>query len=1237
MRQHENLQYVLLWQPDIGGGGEAVVRLYSPDTIAPPQSKGSVMSTVGTPSSVDGPIPPFTVTVQGRMQRLSGGGLVWEGDPSVDISFSGDVPDLGYEPAGPFQRLVMRPAKREFKKVGVLITRIATGAGDAGKKAGDRLGGIFGTVRDAIANLFSDNDGDGGAGTRLVIDTTDNGDDGGETDPGHTSGTSGDTAEESARNTDRMDTENTEGEQSKYSDGAGTVLAVRDTSGGPSAGNTEPAPESDRPIQSDSAESTNGEPDPSIARDGGGESNDSSGTGQQRNTTESPETDAQPVRADAGGCVALNTAPAGKLQRITGIGPTYAERIIARRTERPFASIDDLTHVSGIGPQTVADITSEGVACVEEDFDTASGGAESDDADSATSTEDETQTINDETETTDTAKASDQESAGPDNWCAIDTSKEAARDSIVLHEIAWMGTRESYANEWIELKNRHGLGVNASGWQLQSGDGDIRVRLPDTQVGAKEFILLERTDDSSAPPEADATYTGGMTNSGGTLYLFDGECTLQDVVTADSGWPAGDNDNKLTMERAPSSGWQSSARGGGTPKRENSAGRERAESEESGDSNNTANGDNGTSTDSGNNGTSTGESGTSTLSNGTSTAGNGTSTGGNGTSTTGNATSTGEGGDGAGDNSNSRSTQDNATGTDEGDTDVPTLSVVINEVAWMGTAAHYSDEWIELYNPGTTTVDLTGWQLAWNDGDTTIHFASTTANTKRAIHHTIGPGEYYLLERTDDDTVRSVDADLVFTGALANGGETLTLQNAAGDVVDTVSDWYAGVSSPRRPMERNSATTSGDTADNWHTVSKLFAREFAADQSYTYGTPGAENSPAGGVRTLPPYILRDATLTKENSPYFIEPETVLVSKGATLTVEPGVVVKFAPDSEAQLKFTQGARLEASGTPEEEIVFTSRRDTEYGGNTLRDPADYHESTPISPANAAWRRIYIRNGATARVEHARIRYGGTDEWGVLRAAGKAVTVADTVFERNETGMWLEGTTTVRDTTFASTSSDRWDIRVAHDAVTIENNTFRGSNSDYCVLVRGATDPVITGNTFTDNDCTPLFIRQGSAPQLGGNTGSGNSINAIELYRSGTQREEDTTITWPAGDLPYYASWWLEVPPDTTWRFEAGAVVKMEEKTLRVKGNLETAGGSATSDPVVFTSVRDDAYGGDTNNDGSSTAVAGDWGGLHFFGQGGGTLENTLIRYTATSTPAVFGAGTSSVSRTNVITQP
>lgn len=48
-----------------------------------------------------------------------------------------------------------------------------------------------------------------------------------------------------------------------------------------------------------------------------------------------------------------NHANAGELQTLPSIGPKLAQRIIDERAKRPFANVDDLRRVAGIGPKTL--------------------------------------------------------------------------------------------------------------------------------------------------------------------------------------------------------------------------------------------------------------------------------------------------------------------------------------------------------------------------------------------------------------------------------------------------------------------------------------------------------------------------------------------------------------------------------------------------------------------------------------------------------------------------------------------------------------------------------------------------------------------------------------------------------------------------------------------------------------------------------------------------------------------
>jgi len=157
----------------------------------------------------------------------------------------------------------------------------------------------------------------------------------------------------------------------------------------------------------------------------------------------------------------------------------------------------------------------------------------------------------------------------------------------------------------------------------------------------------------------------------------------------------------------------------------------------------------------------------------------------------------------------------------------------------MGTAANSTDEWIELYNFGSSAVDLTGWVFKSISG--------AKPDPIVILSGSIPAGGYYLLERTNDYTIYGVDADKIYTGAFSDDpAETLELRDNLGNLLDSVGNggnkWLGGNKTTRSSMERISASESGNNTDNWATNNRQTINGNDANGNPINGTPKAKNS-----------------------------------------------------------------------------------------------------------------------------------------------------------------------------------------------------------------------------------------------------------------------------------------------------------------------------------------------------------------------------------------------------------
>ncbi|MFA6368579.1 MAG: lamin tail domain-containing protein, partial [Bacteroidales bacterium] len=131
--------------------------------------------------------------------------------------------------------------------------------------------------------------------------------------------------------------------------------------------------------------------------------------------------------------------------------------------------------------------------------------------------------------------------------------------------------------------------------------------------------------------------------------------------------------------------------------------------------------------------------------------------------------------------------------------------IIINEIAWMGDSESSSNEWIELRNISEEDVSLHNWQLLSLDNKIKIVFDENDLILK---------GGYYLLERTDDNSVLNVSANKIYSGALSNNDESLRLFDSSCSLIDEVianPDWEKGNNEDKNTMQRNDDLTWGES------------------------------------------------------------------------------------------------------------------------------------------------------------------------------------------------------------------------------------------------------------------------------------------------------------------------------------------------------------------------------------------------------------------------------------------
>jgi len=308
-------------------------------------------------------------------------------------------------------------------------------------------------------------------------------------------------------------------------------------------------------------------------------------------------------------------------------------------------------------------------------------------------------------------------------------------------------------------------------------------------------------------------------------------------------------------------------------------------------------------------------------------------------------------------------------------------------------------------------------------------------------------------------------------------------------------------------------------------------------------------------------ITEDTTWLRSSSPYILEGSWT-VQENATLTIEPGVVIKMRRQPTGKGVFGVTGRLNAVGTQAEPIVFTS----------------YDDSGP-----GEWSGIlFLQMGqqrASGLLEHVVIRNGGRDISAIKLEAGADVTILNSEVrnsQRNGIEARNGSTLDIRESVISDTEIG---LLLSQTELTYKENIIQNSRSYPMEL--DADDVAMIENS--------QFIN--------------NGIERIRIQR--TSGVLTTDATWQAyeGLAAYELTSSLTVEKDATFTIMPGVQILLDSSSMAgiyVEGTLAAEGTEGA--PILFTSKSD-------------SAAPGQWEGLTFRG-GIGRLDHVIIRHGGSS---------------------
>ena len=309
-------------------------------------------------------------------------------------------------------------------------------------------------------------------------------------------------------------------------------------------------------------------------------------------------------------------------------------------------------------------------------------------------------------------------------------------------------------------------------------------------------------------------------------------------------------------------------------------------------------------------------------------------------------------------------------------------------------------------------------------------------------------------------------------------------------------------------------------------------------------------------------------------------EDLTVVNLTNLTVNAGVVIKML-----NKHFYIDGGFKTNGTVSEPVIFTSLYDDNVG-NPMDTNGDGNATTP---ARGNWYFVQYRDNsddAFNTMTYTNMQYGGGSNDGTLKFLNASPTlISYSILDQSNYGLWIDGNSAP-----------------SFDHVTIQNCYYDP------IAMSLTSNPTFTNISFSANGSNGIRIIEGTL-----------STNATLVKRNVAGY---TNIPYIIGNL--------NIASGSVLTLEEGIIIKLRYAGftgITIQGGLNATG--IVSQKIIFTSIKDDSAGGDTNNDGNATIPANsDWNGLLFYPESIDASNKLIyceVRYTGGGYTAPFGTDT------------